>query len=175
MSADSERTSADVIVVGSGAGGAPVAAVLAEAGFDVLVLEAGPRVETHEFNGDEAEMTAKLWKLGVAVDSGLSLYAGACVGGSTVINDALCFRTPPEVLERWRREHGLRGLTDAAFAPYVEQAWQDLHAEETGPDHMSRNARALERGAARLGWNAGPTPRSVRGCVNFGLCNFGCP
>ena len=152
-----------------------MAAVLAEAGLDVVVLEAGPRVETSEFNGDEAEMTAKLWKLGLAVDSGLSLYAGACVGGSTVINDALCFRTPPEVLARWRSEHGLAGFSDAAFAPYVEQAWQDLHAEDTGPEHMSRNARALERGAKRLGWQASATPRSVRGCVNFGLCNFGCP
>ena len=154
-----ETIRADAVVVGSGAGGAPVAAVLAEAGFDVVLLEAGPRVETREFNGDEAEMTAKLWKIGVAVDSGLSLYAGACVGGSTVINDALCFRTPPEVLARWRSEHGLVGLTDAAFAPFVELAWQDLHAEATGPDHMNRNARTLERGATRLGWEAGPTPR----------------
>jgi choline dehydrogenase-like flavoprotein len=169
------RLGADAIVVGSGAGGAPVAALLAEAGFDVVVLEAGPRVETREFSGDEGEMTAKLWKMGFAADSGLSLYAGACVGGSTVINDALCFRTPPEVLERWRRDHGLTGLTEGAFAPFVERAWQDLHAEETGPDHTSRNAAVLERGATRLGWLAGPTPRSVKGCANFGLCNHGCP
>jgi choline dehydrogenase-like flavoprotein len=175
MSSAEQRISAEAVVIGSGAGGAPVAALLAEAGLDVVVLEAGPRVETREFTGDEAEMTAKLWKIGVAVDSGLSLYAGACVGGSTVINDALCFRTPPEVLSRWRDEFGLSGLTDAAFAPYVERAWQGLHAEETGPDHMSRNARTLERGAAKLGWKAAATPRSVRGCVNFGLCNFGCP
>jgi choline dehydrogenase-like flavoprotein len=113
--------------------------------------------------------------MGFAVDSGLSVYAGACVGGSTVINDALCFRTPPEVLERWRREHGLAGLTEIAFAPFVERAWQDLHAEETGPDHTSRNAAALARGAATLGWLAGPTPRSVKSCASFGLCNYGCP
>jgi choline dehydrogenase-like flavoprotein len=166
---------ADAIVAGSGAGGAPVAAVLAEAGFDVVLLEAGPRVETREFTGDEGAMTAKLWKMGFAVDSGLSLYAGACVGGSTVINDALCFRTPPEVLEQWRHDHGLAGLTERAFAPFVERAWQDLHAEETGPDHTSRNAAALARGAAKLGWLAGPTPRSVKSCANFGLCNYGCP
>lgn len=167
--------SAGAIVVGSGAGGAPVAARLAEAGLDTLLLEAGPRVETSEFNGDEGQMTARLWKTGIARDSGLSLYAGACVGGSTVINDALCFRTPPIVLERWRREHGLTGLTESEFAPYVERAWQDLHAEETGPDHTSRNAEALARGAARLGWKSEATPRSVKSCANFGLCNLGCP
>ena len=81
-----KRLTADAVVVGSGAGGAPVAAVLAEAGFDVVLLEAGPRVETREFTGAEGEMMAKLWKTGFAVDSGLSVYAGACVGGSTVIN-----------------------------------------------------------------------------------------
>jgi choline dehydrogenase-like flavoprotein len=170
-----QRISADAVVVGSGAGGAPVAAVLAEAGFDVVLLEAGPRIETREFTGDEGEMTAKLWKMGFAVDSGLSLYAGACVGGSTVINDALCFRTPPEVLDRWRQEHHLIGLSESEFAPFVERAWQDLHAEETGPDNTSKNAAALARGAAKLGWLAGPTPRSVKSCANFGLCNYGCP
>jgi len=169
------QLSADAIVVGSGAGGAPVAAVLAEAGLDVVLLEAGPRVETREFTGDEGGMTAKLWKMGFAVDSGLSLYAGACVGGSTVINDALCFRTPPEVLERWRSAHGLSGLTEGAFAPFVERAWKDLHAEATGPDHTSKNAAALARGAAKLGWLADATPRSVKSCANFGLCNYGCP
>lgn len=172
---EAKKLSADAIVVGSGAGGAPVAAVLAEAGFDVVMLEAGPRVETREFSGDEGEMTAKLWKMGFAVDSGLSLYAGRCVGGSTVINDALCFRTPPEVLERWRREHELTGLTDSSFAPFVDRAWEDLHAENTGPDHTSKNAAALAKGAATLGWLAGPTPRSVKSCANFGLCNYGCP
>jgi choline dehydrogenase-like flavoprotein len=170
-----QHLAADAIVVGSGAGGAPVAAVLAEAGLDVVLLEAGPRVETREFTGDEGEMTAKLWKMGFAVDSGLSLYAGACVGGSTVINDALCFRTPPEVLERWRREHGLGGLTESVFAPFIERAWQDLHAEATGSDHTSKNAAALARGAAKLGWLAEATPRSVKSCANFGLCNYGCP
>lgn len=166
---------ADAIVVGSGAGGAPVAAVLAEAGLDVVLLEAGPRAETREFNGDAELMTVRLWKMAFAVDSGLSLYAGTCVGGSTVINDALCFRTPAEILDRWRREHGLAGLTDTSFAPFVERAWQDLHAEDTGPEHTSRNAAALARGASELGWLAGSTPRSVKSCANFGLCNYGCP
>ena len=123
MAGGAERLAADAVVVGSGAGGAPVAAVLAESGRRVVLLEAGPRLEAGDFTGDEGEMTARLWKVAATTDAGMSLYAGACVGGSTVINDALCFRPPPEVLSDWRTAYGLGGLTDAAFAPFVERAW----------------------------------------------------
>ena len=172
---DAQRLTADVVVVGSGAGGAPVAAVLAEAGRRVIVVEAGPRLESADFTGDESEMTARLWKITGTADTTQSLYAGACVGGSTVINDALCFRPPPEVLEEWRTVHGLTGLTDATLAPFVERAWADVHAEPTGRDHLNRNARLLALGAKRLGWSASATPRNVKDCANLGLCNYGCP
>ena len=135
------------MVVGSGAGGAPAAARLAEAGFEVLVLEAGPRLSAADFSADEAAMTARLGRATATASGAQSLYAGACVGGSTVVNDALCWRTPPEVLERWRREHGLSDLTDAAFAPFVDAVWEEIHAETTPPSHLNRNARRLELGA----------------------------
>jgi choline dehydrogenase-like flavoprotein len=170
-----ERMSADAVVVGSGAGGGPLAAVLAESGRRVLVVEAGPRLESGDFTGDEAEMTARLWRVAATVDTAMSLYAGACVGGSTVINDALCFRPPPEVTAAWRTAFGLAGLTDAALAPFVERAWTDVHAEPTGRDHLNRNARLLALGARRLGWSSAAAPRSVRDCANLGLCNHGCP
>jgi choline dehydrogenase-like flavoprotein len=166
--------SADAIVIGSGAGGAPAAFALAESGRRVVILEAGPRLETSDFTGDEGEMTARLYKLAAAGRS-MSLYAGACVGGSTVINDALCFRPPAQLLEAWRGAYGLRGLSAQAMAPYVDRVWSDIHAEPTGPAHMSRNAAVLARGAQRLDWDAATTPRSVRNCVNLGLCNLGCP
>src|SRR5215470_3495818 len=97
-------------------------------------------------SGAGGEMTARLWKIAPTADAVMSLYAGACVGGSTVINDALCFRPPAEVLAEWRDAYGLRGLTDAAFASAVERAWTDVHAEATGPEHLNRNARLLALG-----------------------------
>jgi choline dehydrogenase-like flavoprotein len=166
---------ADAIVIGSGAGGAPVAARLAEAGLEVLLLEAGPRLEAADFTGGEAERTTLLGRMSATDDGRTSLYAGACVGGSTVVNDALCWRPPPEVLEGWRREHGLTGLTEAAFAPFAERAWRDVAASPTGPEHWNRNARRLALGAQRLGWSHEVMPRNVRGCANLGQCNWGCP
>ena len=143
------QLSADVVVIGSGAGGAPVAAVLAESGRSVVVLEAGPRFETRDFTGDEAEMTARLWKVGLAGNS-LTLYAGACVGGSTVINDAVCFRPPVRLLEVWQDYYDLPGLGAEAMEPYVNRVWEDIHAEPTGPDHTSRCAPSASPAALRL-------------------------
>ena len=171
-----QRTlTADAVVVGTGAGGGPAAATLAEAGRDVVVLEAGPRLSSGDFTGDEAEMVARLYASNMAMDSGLALYAGACVGGSTVINDALCLRPPPEILAVWRDAHGLTGFTEAAMAPYVDRVWADVYATPTGPANTSKNARHLARGGERLGWAHSATPRNVRGCMNLGLCNLGCP
>ena len=172
---EGRRLRADALVVGSGAGGAPAAARLAEAGFEVWVLEAGPRLGAADFLPDEALMTTRLGRTSATTSGAQSLYAGACVGGSTVVNDALCWRTPPEVLERWRREHALSELTDAAFAPFVEQAWADVHAEPTLRSHLNRNAQRLELGARRLGWAGEAMPRNVRGCARLGRCNWGCP
>jgi choline dehydrogenase-like flavoprotein len=166
---------ADAIVVGTGAGGGPAAAVLAEAGLEVLVLEAGARWETRDFDGEPATMLARLMRAATVPGSGMELYAGACVGGSTVVNDALCWRPPPEILARWRDEHGLRGLRDVDFAPYVDAVWEQVHATPTGPGDLSRNARLLERGAQRLGWAGEAMARNVRGCAHLGLCNLGCP
>jgi choline dehydrogenase-like flavoprotein len=120
-------------------------------------------------------MLALLMTAVTAAGSGMDLYAGRCVGGSTVVNDALCWRPPAEILDGWRRDFGLAGWTEAALAPYVERAWREVNASPTGPAHRNRNARLLELGAERLGWAAESMPRSVRGCANLGLCNLGCP
>jgi len=168
-----ERLRADAVVVGTGAGGAPVALALAEAGLDVVALEAGPRLETADFNGEPQAMLARLMTAANAAPSGMELYAGRCVGGSTVVNDALCWRPPPEILDAWARELG-PDLSPAALGPYVERAWETVGAAPTDRAHLNRNAWQLERGAARLGWSAGPMARNVRGCANLGLCNLGC-
>jgi choline dehydrogenase-like flavoprotein len=162
---------ADAVVVGTGAGGGPAAASLAESGRRVAVLEAGPRLETADFSGAEGAMLARLFLNTAVRGSNQALYAGACVGGSTVVNDALCFPTPAAVLERWRGS----GLELAGFESHVARVWRDVNATATDRDHTSRNARHLALGAERLGWEAESIPRNVRDCANLGLCNFGCP
>jgi len=147
---------------------------LAEAGLRVVVLEAGSRYGARDFNGIEGDMFFRLGRFAATGDGSLNLYAGQCVGGSTVVNDALCWPTPPEILAGWHAAHGLE-LDAATLAPFLERAWRDVNATLTDRSHLNRNAHALEQGARRLGWAAEPMARNVRGCVNLGLCNFGCP
>lgn len=163
------------MVVGTGAGGGPAAARLAERGLDVVMLESGTHHTAADFDGVEGELFFRLGRLGATSDGSLSLYAGHCVGGSTVVNDALCWRPPPEVLAGWRRDHGLDALTDAALAPWVERAWADVSATPTDRAHLNRNAHRLEVGGQRLGWAGEAMARNVRGCASLGLCNLGCP
>ncbi len=166
---------ADVVVVGTGAGGGPAAARLAEAGLEVIVLEAGPRFAARDFEDDEWTMRTRLGRVHGSGDGLYSFYAGACVGGSTVVNDALCWRPPAEILDAWRSEHGLEDLRPERFAPYVETAWRDVNAQPTVPPLVNRNARALARGAEALGWANQAMARNVRSCAGLGRCNLGCP
>jgi choline dehydrogenase-like flavoprotein len=69
----SQTLRADAVVIGTGAGGAPFAARRAEAGFDVIVLDAEPRLEPAQLTGDEGEMTGGLYTVHVTRGSGLSL------------------------------------------------------------------------------------------------------
>jgi len=84
VDADVQLT-ADAVVVGSGAGGSMVAAELAAAGKDVVVLEMGEYLNEADFTGNEAEMTSRLFLgrgLLATADLGITVLAGSCLGGA---------------------------------------------------------------------------------------------
>lgn len=168
----------DVCVVGAGAGGAVVAAELAEGGARVAVLEQGPRHDADRFSARPPEMLARLYR-----DSGQTATVGAPpillplgrgLGGTTVVNSGTCFRTPPHVLERWADEFGLE-LDEASLRPCFERVERALSVTEVTPELAGANAEVARRGAERLGWSHGYLRRNARGCVGSGVCVFGCP
>jgi choline dehydrogenase-like flavoprotein len=169
---------ADVCVIGAGAGGAVAAAELAEGGARVVLLEQGARHDPDEFNARPMEMMARLYRDGAQTTTfgnpPVLLPLGRGLGGTTLVNSGTCFRTPPHVLDRWRRENGLEldgGELDGCFAR-VERA---LSVAEVTPDLAGANAAVARRGAERLGWSHGYLRRNARGCVGSGVCAFGCP
>ncbi len=105
--------SPDVCIIGSGAGGAILAWELSEMGHSVVVLEKGGYHPKEEHTQKEDEMIPLLYKnsgLQFTIPTGIAVAQGSCVGGSTVVNDAVCFRTPPAVLENWGREYGIENF-----------------------------------------------------------------
>ena len=125
----------DVLVIGSGAGGATTAALLAEAGFDVLVVEEGPWVDQGEVTPFSLEQMDRQYRAGgVTVALGLPSIAyteGRCAGGGTEVNSGLYFRPPLDVVERWRRDFRIDGLDLdelGTIADEVEQAIQNTPA-----------------------------------------------
>ena len=116
---------ADVVIIGSGAGGGINAYELAKAGKKVIVLEAGPYVPSEKFTEMMAVSMATLYEGEGAqsnTDGDITVLQGRCVGGSTVVNAALCFRTPDYYLNKWGKEYGLTNLTPEVMVTYLPWA-----------------------------------------------------
>ena len=169
---------ADAVIVGSGAGGGVMAAELAAAGKDVVILEKGGYYNEADFTGIEAEMTEKLYlRRGLLStgDLGMAVLAGSCLGGGTVVNWSTSLRTPPEVLEEWEREHGMTGATTADYQQGFDVAEQRIGVN-TGDSEPNANNSALRRGCQALGYEWKPIPRNASDCQQrCGYCGYGCP
>jgi choline dehydrogenase-like flavoprotein len=175
---DQGQISADVCVIGAGAGGAVTAAELAEGGMSVVVLEEGHWHDPDSFTARPPEMLARLYRDGGQTmtlgNPPILLPLGQGLGGTTLINSGTCFRTPPLVLARWEREFGL-DVSEESLRPCFERVEKALSVSEVTPELAGANAEVARRGAARLGWSHGYLRRNARGCVGSGVCVFGCP
>ncbi|MDF2770983.1 MAG: hypothetical protein K0S86_476 [Geminicoccaceae bacterium] len=171
------RLTADVIVIGSGAGGAVVAARLAEAGRDVVLIEAGSHLAPDELTELEGDMTTRLYAdagTRATDDLSIALLQGAAVGGGTLVNWMITFRAPDFVLDEWEARFGITGLSPALLAPVFERVEREIHATFVPDDAHSPANRLLLEGARRLGWRAGAGRINARGCLRTGFCGQGC-
>ncbi|HZK73855.1 MAG TPA: GMC family oxidoreductase [Clostridia bacterium] len=163
---------ADVVIVGSGAGGAVAAKELAEAGLKVIVLEEGEHFDRRDFTGSPPERLRRFYRgngltftIGVPT---ISLPIGRGVGGSTLINSGTCFRTPDFVLDSW-------GIDRGEMTALFDEVEQILEVGPVGADIMGANGEVMDRGRRALGYSGGPIRRNARGCHGSGVCAFGCP
>jgi choline dehydrogenase-like flavoprotein len=176
MRAPDDVERCDVVVVGSGAGGASVARVLSEAGMSVIVVEEGDYYDASTYSRDVFESLPKLYRdSGLTVAEGrpaIPLPVGRCVGGTTVINSGTCFRAPGDVLMRWREEHGIDWATelDAEFEA-VERA---LDVTPVAQGQVGRNAELCRIGAEALGASNHGLARNASDVTCCGSCPTGC-
>ncbi|MDP3909860.1 MAG: GMC family oxidoreductase [Gemmatimonadales bacterium] len=169
----------DVVIVGSGAGGGVLAAELAGAGYEVVVLEKGGYRNEADFTHDEGDALATMYDAGGLLatrDLGLVILQGATLGGGTVINYTTSFGTPPAVRDEWATAHGLPHFIGQEFSHSLEAVARRIGVS-TDQAAPSGRDRVLIRGLERLGWHHGVLPRNVRGCAQddgCGYCGFGC-
>lgn len=175
--------SADIVIVGSGAGGAVVAAHLAEAGQRVIVVEEGKHVPQERYGRMRPSETMRhLWRdggltmaFGIGNTPVINVMMGECVGGSSVLTGGVCFRTPGAVHAEWAKKLGLAGLSEERMAPYYEDVEESVHVEEVPVSMRSRSTALFALGAERRGHPVTPMRRNTKGCHGCGRCNFGCP
>ena len=167
------------VVVGSGAGGATVAAELAEAGVDVIVLEEGGYHPTESFTAGTGRALRTLYRDGgggMAIGRPSILYAeGRCVGGSTVVNGGMSWRTPARVLRRWAEEEGLEAIGERDLDPYFAAIESRLSVGLQDPETIGRDSALFLAGAQARGWAVVPNRRNQLHCAGTSNCSSGCP
>ncbi|NRA01060.1 MAG: GMC family oxidoreductase [Myxococcales bacterium] len=169
------RERADVCVIGSGAGGAVVAAELAQAGLAVSLLEQGGNHRSADFDQREDHMFPMLFEdagLRSTRDGAIQILQGRGVGGSTVNNLGTCVRAPDPILEVWAREHGVRDLDQLpdAFA----RVEHELGVRRITREELNELNRRVERGSSLLGYRGKLARHNRIGCVRSGFCILGC-
>ncbi|MCB9777976.1 MAG: FAD-dependent oxidoreductase [Alphaproteobacteria bacterium] len=175
----SERWTADACVIGGGAGGAATACALAEQGLSVVVLEQGSHWHPRQFQQDAAWAYRNIYvEQGArsAVGNGLiPVPGGRGVGGSTLINSAIAFRTPLPVMREWHEHHGCERITPERFGPKLDRVWDTLRVVVNPVVFQRNNNLVFKRGADALGLPGQWLARSAPGCVGCGVCYLGCP
>jgi choline dehydrogenase-like flavoprotein len=172
------RLDADVVIVGTGAGGAMAAAELSRRGFSVIALEEGPALELSDMTQREDEMMPRLYQERggrSTSDLAIRVIGGRCIGGSTVHNINLCKRLAPEILDQWQRRYAVSGLTERELSPVFESVERDLSVSFIPEDAVNRNNQILRRGVDALGWRGGGLRHNRVGCQRVGFCELGCP
>ncbi|WP_320669805.1 GMC family oxidoreductase [Patulibacter defluvii] len=172
-----QTLTADVCVIGSGAGGSVIAARLAAAGRSVLVLEAGAYRNEADFRQIESVGAEMYLGNGIVWSDGgqLGLLAGSALGGGTVINSMVCLPTPDEIRRDWTAR-GLDGLDGDEWDGCVDRVWQRLNVN-TEATSYNRNTELMVSGLGGLGFQHQPLPRNVSlddDPAFCGYCNAGC-
>ncbi len=171
-----QQFEADVVIVGSGAGGAMAAEQLSRAGFKVILLEMGALYEAKDFKQQERWAYPQLYQDGAGrktLDQSIGILQGRTVGGSTTVNWTTSIRTPEKTLDFWRAEFA-SDLTSDNLAPYFQQAEQRLNIHPW-PVPPNANNDKLRLGCETLGWQYTVINRNVSACANLGYCGMGCP
>lgn len=168
----------DVCVIGSGAGGSVVAAELAAAGKQVIVLEAGGNQQAPDFVQREISGMHDLYLDGGLTSSrdlGVAILAGATLGGGTTVNWQTSLRLADAIRDEWAALSGCTHFADTSFTRSFELVEARLNVN-TAESVINGNNAALRDGCEALGYRWATLPRNARACAaeQCGYCVYGC-
>jgi choline dehydrogenase-like flavoprotein len=170
--------SCEVLVIGTGAGGASIAAALTRAGVDVLMLEEGDYIPAASVPAGLAQSMLSMWRgaglMSTLGKSQIAFAEGRCVGGGTEINSAIFQRAPDEVIEAWTIANHIADFSVDTLARYYDQAAEAVSASVT-PGEPGAPTDILVRAGTAMGWKVSVLERAQRACVGTNLCSSGCP
>ena len=165
----------EVVVIGTGAGGAVVGKELAERGFAVVYVEEGELHRRDSFDGSSLKAHQEFYRGGVAAGNNLfPVFMGRLVGGSTAVNGGTSFRTPRPVLDRWCEETQSADFAPDAMEPHFQRVESILMTEPAKRQFVGKIADVFEKGCDAHGWHHFAFVRNAPGCEGSGFCDFGC-
>ncbi|MBK25332.1 MAG: GMC family oxidoreductase [Halobacteriovorax sp.] len=167
----------DIVIIGSGSGGAMAAQVLSKRGYKVLVAEEGPLKLTSDFKMREAKAYPELYQESagrLTKDKGIKILQGRNVGGGTTVNWTSSFKTPKRSLDWWKDRWKVEGCSESQMLPYFEEVEKRMGIRpwDIPPNE---NNETLAKGLTKLKLSHGVISRNVIDCQNLGYCGMGCP
>ena len=171
------RDRADVVVVGTGAGGGTLAAYLSDRGADVVMLDRGGFFRAEDFHQREREAMGEFngrRGLDTSDDNAIFINYARAIGGTTVHYWGDSFRTPHDRLERWRRESGIEWMTPSGLDPHFDAIERELGIHIAGEELHNENNRLVRQGCDAMGVEGASVPTARVDCIGCGWTQFGC-
>ncbi len=172
---EGDEVECEVVVIGTGAGGAVVGEALAARGLAVVFVEEGEHYRRDAFDGSFVGAHRRFYRGAVSFGNAvIPIFVGRLVGGGTAINTGTSFRTPPWILDGWCEDLKTDAFTPEAMKPYFDRVEDTIFVAPAERKVIGPMADIMSRGCDALGWSHFAVRRNAPGCDGLGFCDFGC-